>query len=94
MKIPDHVLAEARQAHIGWPRYGGLMPEDWTDAHVRRFVSFVVERSIDRDAAAVAHARTLGDQLLHNGKAYPDIYQEIEPILQAAFGIGDTDEQQ
>ena len=49
---------------------------------------YVLPLKPDRDAAANAHADNLRDQRTSNGKPHPDIYSEVDVILNAALGVG------
>ena len=77
MKIPDHVLAEAKRA------YGFRWAEKWYDGFVTELVSYIVENSIDYEAAEEALAAVSPANKANVSRL----------AVNAALGIGDTDEQ-
>ncbi len=47
------------------------------------------ELSIDYEAAAMAHAKNLGDRLQRDGTPFPDLMDEVRVIVDAALGGND-----
>jgi len=46
----------------------------------------LVPVTIDYEAAAIAHAKNLGDRLQHDGTPFPDIMDEVRIVVDAALG--------
>jgi len=64
--------------------------EAWLEFKALVEAGHLVPVEPDREAGARAHAKNLGDVTMRDGTPFPDIYSEVDVILIAALGIGET----